>query len=274
MKRCILVSTLFVLNACSAVPSLSPRVEVVVDGEIEEEPKASVQSVALNAAAGTVDGQIQATSAILSGGGDAERNAAPQKLPAPTLMMTPEVEKEIRRFLERDRKFITGSLKEREKYYPQMLSIFREHGIPEELMNVGIIESQFQKDAGSPAGAVGIWQFMKSTASQYGLKVGRRDERKDPIRSTVAAAQHLRDLYEELGDWFLALAAYNAGLGRISRALASTGYIDFWKLARSGVLAQQTAEYVPRFIAVTLIVNNLEKYGFTSDEIGVMSNIG
>lgn len=272
MKRCILVSTLFVLNACSTVPSLSPRLEVVVDAESEVEPKmAEVKPVVLESGGVLgVDGQIQATQAVLVEGVD----ATPPKLPAPTLTMTPEVEREIRRFIERDRKFITGSLKEREKYYPQMVSIFREHGIPEELMNVGIIESQFQKDAGSPAGAVGIWQFMKSTASQYGLKVGRKDERKDPIRSTVAAAQHLRDLYEELGDWFLALAAYNAGLGRITRALASTGYIDFWKLARSGVLAQQTAEYVPRFIAVTLIVNNLEKYGFTDDEIGAMSSFG
>jgi hypothetical protein len=278
MKSCILVSTLLVLSACSTqFDTVSPS-ELAVEGDGDEEPNQSTTTVAT--LGGTSAPELAIQNISVSGTSDPFREeiletARKASLPSPELLITPEVEREIARFVKRDRKFITGSLREREKYYPQILSIFREHGIPEELVNVGIIESQFQTDAGSPKGAVGIWQFMKATAAQYGLRVGRKaDERKDPILSTMAAAQHLRDLYDQLGDWFLALAAYNAGLGRISRALASTGYYDFWKLARSGVLNRQTADYVPRFIAVTLIVNNLEKYGFTDEEIARASNIG
>ena len=102
-----------------------------------------------------------------------------------------------------------------------------------------------------------MWQFMKSTARLYGLKVGLFvDERQDPILSTIAAARLLRDLYDQYQDWHLALAAYNAGTGAIDRALARVRDRDFWTLARSGRLNRQTAEFVPKFIAASLLMNS------------------
>jgi membrane-bound lytic murein transglycosylase D len=90
----------------------------------------------------------------------------------------------------------------------------------------------------------------------------------DPVRSAQAAARHLKDLYNSLGDWFLALAAYNAGLGSVTKALSRSEVADFWSLARAGKLRRETAEYVPRFIAVTLIIKDLEKYGFEKSTTG------
>jgi membrane-bound lytic murein transglycosylase D len=103
---------------------------------------------------------------------------------------------------------------------------------------------------------------MREPAHSFGLRTHGRDERLDPIRSSVAAARYLRFLYEEFQDWHLALAAYNTGQGRLARALDRVGTDNFWQLARSGELARETAEFVPRFIAITMIMKNPEAYGF------------
>jgi membrane-bound lytic murein transglycosylase D len=143
-------------------------------------------------------------------------------------------------------------------------------GVPQELVNLAIVESRFQPDAVSHKGAVGLWQFMSATARSFGLRVppARRlaylDERRDPILSTFAAARFLRHLYEEFGCWHLALAAYNSGLGNVNRAIGRAKKYDFWSLARRGLLAKETADFVPRFIAVTLIMSNPKRYGFNA----------
>ena len=192
------------------------------------------------------------------------------KLPRPELPVTPEVQRELRRFTEEDRAFIETSIRSREKYYDDIRAVFRKEGVPEELVNVAAIESRFMPNALSPRGALGMWQFIRSTAQLYGLKTGvRGDERRDPVRSATAAARHLKDLYRSLGDWFLALAAYNAGLGSVTRALSRSDVADFWSLARAGKLRRETADYVPRFIAVTLIIKDLEKYGFEKAPTGI-----
>ena len=184
-------------------------------------------------------------------------------LPKPDLKLTPEVSKELAKLLKDNRAFIPQSLVRRQEHYEQIREVFASNGIPEELINVAMIESSFKTEAGSHKGALGMWQFMKSTAKNYGLKVsGKHDERKDPILSTQAAALHLKDLYHAFGDWFLALAAYNAGPGAISRLVTKHGKADFWELVRSGKLTQETARFVPKFIAVSLIVNDLNHYGF------------
>lgn len=185
-------------------------------------------------------------------------------LPKPDLAVTPEVKAEIAKLLGNNRGFIPKSLIQREEHYDKIREVFADNGIPEELINVAMIESSFQPNAGSSKGAVGMWQFMKSTAKLYGLNVcAKKDERRDPLLSSKAAALHLKDLYNVFGDWFLALAAYNAGPGAISRLVNKHGKADFWELVRSGKLTQETARFVPKFIAVSLILNDLNHYGFT-----------
>jgi membrane-bound lytic murein transglycosylase D len=145
--------------------------------------------------------------------------------------------------------------------------IFREFGLPPELMYLSLVESGFNPRAFSRSRASGPWQFMKATGRMYKLDVSWYvDERRDPIKSTVAAAHHLRDLYDRFGSWPLALAAYNAGSGKVSRAIRKTGTRDFWKIRRTWYIRRETKDYVPRFIAATLIAKNPTAYGFLAPE--------
>lgn len=185
------------------------------------------------------------------------------RLPDIEFEVTPEVRREINRILSQDRKGIERCLQDRRRYFGKVAPIFRAHGLPAELISVAWIESRFQPGAGSRAGAVGLWQLMSPTAQEYGLQVGRgTDERLDPIKSSVAAARHLKDLYLRFGDWLLALAAYNAGGESIERKLEMRMASDFWTLSRKGALPSETANFVPRVIAVSLIARNPERFGF------------
>ncbi|HEY7575763.1 MAG TPA: LysM peptidoglycan-binding domain-containing protein [Thermoanaerobaculia bacterium] len=149
------------------------------------------------------------------------------------------------------------------RYVPMIQRIFREEGIPVDLAQVALIESSFLPKARSNKAAHGIWQFMPRTGRQYGLTSNTVvDERSDPEKATRAAARYLSYLYELFDDWYLALAAYNAGEGKILRAQERTGLNDFWQLAASGTLRAQTQNYVPAVIAATLIAKNPEHYGF------------
>ncbi len=185
------------------------------------------------------------------------------RYPTPLLIVTPEVTREIKHFTEQHRKYIVKSYNNRANLFDELVELFEREGMPLELLNVAVIESAYEPKAVSPSGAAGIWQFMKATGRHYGLNINFfRDERKDPVRSTWAAVRHLRDLYEDFDDWYLALAAYNAGAGAVSRAIKKGGTRDYWTLSRKGYLTKQTAQYVPRFIAVTIIMQNLREYGF------------
>jgi membrane-bound lytic murein transglycosylase D len=151
-----------------------------------------------------------------------------------------------------------------EKYLPYIRNVFREHGLPEDLIFLPFAESGFNPWAYSRAGAAGLWQFIPGTGRNYGLEVDWWiDERRDPYQATVAAAKHLKDLYEAFGNWNLALAAYNAGEGRVSWAIRKSGHEDFFKLASSrSYLHRETRYYVPKFMAILKIVRNLEDNGF------------
>ncbi len=153
-------------------------------------------------------------------------------------------------------------------HYKQIVEpIFLEFGLPTDLMYLSLVESGFNPRAFSRARASGPWQFMKATGRMYKLNVSWYvDERRDPIKSTVAAAHHLRDLYDRFGSWPLALAAYNAGSGKVSRAIRKTGTRDFWKIRRTRYIRRETKDYVPRFIAATLIAKNPTAYGFLPPE--------
>jgi membrane-bound lytic murein transglycosylase D len=150
------------------------------------------------------------------------------------------------------------------RYLPMILDVFRQKGLPDELVFTAMIESGFNPLAVSHAGAKGLWQFMAPTARLYGLRVDRwLDERLDPEKSTVAAANYLRDLYNQFGSWDLAQAAYNAGEVRVQRAIQGTGSRDFWRLHRSPLLLEETKNFVPAIHAATLIGRQPERYGFT-----------
>ncbi len=149
------------------------------------------------------------------------------------------------------------------RYMPMIQRVFKEEGIPGDLAQVALIESSFLPRAHSSATAHGIWQFMPKTGRQYGLTSSAViDERSDPEKATRAAAKHLRYLHELFHDWYLALAAYNAGEGRVLRAMEKSGITDFWQLAATGILKPQTQNYVPAVIAATLIAKNPAHYGF------------
>ncbi len=138
------------------------------------------------------------------------------------------------------------------QYYKETLvGILRQEGMPVGLLSVALVESGFHPFATSPKGAKGIWQFMPATARRYGLTVESNiDYRTDPTRSTKAAAQYLKALYQQFGDWKLALAAYNAGENRIQRIINKTKIYDFDELARRGFLPKETANYVPAVLSI------------------------
>ena len=151
-------------------------------------------------------------------------------------------------------------------YKPIVENIFSEFNLPSDLVYLSLVESGFNPHAYSRARATGPWQFMKGTAVLYGLRVDQYvDERRDPIKSTIAAARYLRDLYDMFGAWPLAMAAYNAGEGKVMRALQKSRAESFWEIAQTKHIRRETKEYVPRFMAATIIAKNPDQYGFMQE---------
>jgi len=156
-----------------------------------------------------------------------------------------------------------GALKRSGRYLPLMRGILREEGLPEDLVYMAMIESAFKANAHSRARAHGFWQFIDGTAKRYGLRWNRYyDERSDPEKSTRAAARYLRDLYEMFGDWYLAMAAYSAGEGKVLKGLQRLGAKDYWQLSSGTFLRRETREYVPFVLAAALVSKDPASYGF------------
>ena len=148
------------------------------------------------------------------------------------------------------------------RYREMIQRVFREEGVPQDLIYLAQAESGFQPLALSRAGARGMWQFIASRASGYGLERNWWvDERQDPEKSTRAAARHLKDLYNQFGDWYLAMAAYNSGPMTVQQGVQRTGYADFWELYKRNVLPRETKNYVPIIVAMTIIAKNPAQYG-------------
>ena len=175
---------------------------------------------------------------------------------------------DVRRFLDQfqtgyRRAVIERWLVSAGRYLPMVLDVFRQKGLPEELVFTAMIESGFDPLAASRAGARGLWQFMAPTAKRYGLRIDRwMDERLDPEKSTVAAARHFVDLYSVFGSWNLAQAAYNAGERTVTDAIRAMGTSDFWALTRGRWLKDETKNFVPAIQAATIIAKEPERYGF------------
>ncbi len=203
------------------------------------------------------------------------------------LPLNEEVEKNILFYSTKGKKFFGRWLERSGKYFPLMAPILEEEGVPPELIYLTMIESGVNPTARSWAKCVGLWQFLKSTGEAYGLRGDYYcDDRRDPEKATRAAARHLRDLYNRYNDWHLALAAYNAGAGRIDRCIRKAangepvgnsnselntrvsaltdGKIDYWDIRP--YLPEETQNYVPRYIAATIIALNPEAYDFTELE--------
>lgn len=149
-------------------------------------------------------------------------------------------------------------------YRPMMEKELKKAGLPKDLVYLAMIESGYNELACSSAKAIGLWQFMQPTGKQYNLHIDKYvDERQDPLKSTIAAATYLSDLYREFGDWYLAVAAYNGGPGTIRGGLRKHNVDNFWDLAGKDYLHLETKRYVPKLIAALLIAKEPEKYGFT-----------
>ena len=174
----------------------------------------------------------------------------------------PAIQKYVRYYENQGRRTFEEALERSWYYVPVMSEILESHGVPAELVYVVMVESCFKRHA-SYKGAGGYWQLLASTARSQGLRVDRWvDERKDPVKSTQAAAKYLRANYDQLGSWALALAAYNAGAGPVlsARKRGRTG--DFSELANSRQLPGLTRVYVYKVLAAVKIVRDLEKHGF------------
>jgi len=180
------------------------------------------------------------------------------------MILNDSVENHLEYFKTRGRDMFQIWLDRSARYIPVMKEIFKKKNLPEDLVYIAMIESGFNPYAVSWARAVGPWQFMPATGKLYGLKIDWWiDERKDPIKSTYAAAEHFKDLHNLFGSWPLAMASYNAGAGKVQRAVLRTRSEDFWDLKASRYIRKETKNYVPKFMAATIIAKNPELYGFT-----------
>ncbi len=150
------------------------------------------------------------------------------------------------------------------RYRAMIEQTLKQEGVPQDLIYLAQAESGFQPLALSRAGARGMWQFMAQSGELHGLQRNWWvDDRQDPEKATRAAGQYLKELYNQFGDWYLAMAAYNSGAGTVQHAVERTGYADFWELYKRGVLPQETRNYVPIIVAVTIIAKNPEQYGLS-----------
>ena len=199
-----------------------------------------------------VDQNVKATA-------EAEIKSTRSDLP---LMMTDQVAGYINYFSNRGRGTVERALARSGRYEDMIRRTLQEEGVPQDLIYLAQAESGFHPLAVSRAGARGMWQFMGSRAKGYGLERSWWvDDRQDPEKATRAAAHHLKDLYNEFGDWYLAMAAYNSGPGTVQKAVKRTGYADFWELYHRNVLPKETRNYVPIIVAVTIMAKNPAQYG-------------
>lgn len=222
------------------------------------------------------------TAESISDTGTAAQNSASAVVPFPSpvqstngetiynipIVMDPSVQSHIRFFNTSIRSRFEQWLVRLSRYQPLVEKIFSEFNIPSDLVYLSLVESGFNPYAFSRAKATGPWQFMKGTGKVYGLRIDNYvDERRDPIKSTVAAARYLRDLYDLFGAWPLAMAAYNAGEGKVMRALHKVQGETFSDISKTKLIRAETKQYVPRIMAATVIARNPDQYGFPQNPV-------
>jgi membrane-bound lytic murein transglycosylase D len=236
---------------------LDPVIALEMNGESEEVSVESEQIKALELEGLQSLGEWKA-------GEPAEEIAEAQVQYDFPVTMNRQVEYYLDFFQNKNRRSFARWLSRSTAYLPFIKKQLKEAGLPQDLAYLAMIESGFSQTARSRARAVGMWQFIRSTALNYGLKVNNYvDERRDPVKSTEAAVEYLTDLYEEFGSWYLAVAGYNAGEGKIRRAVKKYESTNFWVLAQGRYLKLETKRYVPKLIAAIIIAKNPEQYGFS-----------
>ena len=276
-KKWILLIPVLMLWGCASEKVLHKKVSLTTYHSPvsvkREKPKAEREEVLSRLTPmEVVRKQVEEAISVEGGVVQAEEKREPEE-EAPMEMEGPEfdipivvndrVEYFIRFFQTTARERFARWLKRSGKYIPLMKKLLKEHGLPEDLVYLAMIESGFNPTARSRRRAVGPWQFIYRTGKKYGLRVDYWvDERRDPEKSTVAAARYLKDLYDQFQCWLLAAAGYNAGEGKIARAIRRYRTEDFWELSKYRYLKRETRDYVPKMIAAALIAKNPEKYGF------------
>ncbi len=179
------------------------------------------------------------------------------------VVINKQVETYIRLFQTKQKKTFARWLGRSTRYLPYIRAEFKKAGLPQDLAYLAMIESGFNQRAYSHAHAVGLWQFIRSTGRLYNLTINKYvDERRDFEKSTAAAIAFLSDLYKDFGDWHLAVAAYNAGPGKVRSGMKRYKVNDFWKLATKKHLRLETKRYVPKLIAAIIVAKAPENYGF------------
>lgn len=183
------------------------------------------------------------------------------------LVYNKEIKNIINTYISAGRPNTEAILSRSQYYFPLMEKIIEQKQLPEELKYLSVIESGLRPKVKSRVGAVGLWQFMSSTAKYYDLRIHSSvDERKDVRKSTEAALLYLNDLYKRFGDWTLALAAYNCGPGNVNKAIRkSGGKKDYWKIRR--FLPKETRRYIPKMIATMYVMNHFEDYGLNDETV-------
>ena len=179
------------------------------------------------------------------------------------ITMNKQVEFYLDLFRNKQKKYFKRWLARSSKYMPIIQRELKNADLPQDLAYLAMIESGYNPSAYSHAHAAGLWQFIRGTGRNYGLRIDSWvDERRDPEKATKAAVAYLSALHERFNDWQLAVAAYNAGEGKIERAIKKYNSRDFWELASHNYLRLETKRYVPKLIAAIIIARNPEKYGF------------
>src|SRR5215471_11693663 len=188
--------------------------------------------------------------------------------------MQPLVGEYVQFFRGPGRKWFRKWMSRSTRYIPEMEPILEAQGLPKDTVYLAMIESGFAPHAYSWARAAGPWQFISSTAKIFGLRQDFWvDERRDPLKATDAAARYLERLHAQLGNWYLAWAAYNAGRGKVQRLIDRRGTTDFWELSEGRGLAKETKHYVPKLIACALVAKNPTAFGFKENEFDFLTPV-
>jgi len=182
------------------------------------------------------------------------------------LRLTPEVKKYIYDYTVKHRYSAEDFLGRSEMYFPMFQEKLSEKGLPDEIKCLAIVESNLKPSAVSSHGATGLWQFIESTGELYDLDKSKYvDDRRDPIKSTEAAAEFLLDLYHKYDDWTLALAAYNCGPGNVNKAMRRSGKNDYWSIR--SYLPKETQMYIPKLVAIIYVTQYYYEHDLTPKEI-------